>query len=152
MRIVNGNVPHARRLVDTGAVLSRAARVRLAWMDYYCAYGEDALPSNAAGPVFSEPWQAQAFALAVHLVESGYFDRTEWAAALGEEIKAAQARGDPDLGGTYYHHWLNALERLCAAKGLALEDAVLERKEQWRQAYLDTPHGKPVELRGRDGG
>ena len=66
--------------------------------------GEDALPRNAGGPVFSEPWQAQAFALAVHLVESGYFDRTEWAAALGEEIKAAQARGDPDLGGTYYHH------------------------------------------------
>ncbi len=111
--------------------------------------GDDGPPINAAGQVFSEPWQAQAFALAVHLVESGYFDRSEWAAALGEEIKAAQARGDPDLGGTYYHHWLNALERLCAAKGLALEDAVLERKEQWRRAYLDTPHGKPVELRGR---
>ena len=114
--------------------------------------GDDGPPINAAGQVFSEPWQAQAFALAVHLVESGYFDRSEWAEALGEEIKAAQARGDPDLGGTYYHHWLNALERLCAAKGLALEDAVLERKEQWRRAYLDTPHGKPVELRGRDEG
>ena len=114
--------------------------------------GEAELPRNADGPVFSEPWQAQAFALAVHLVESGYFDRSEWADALGAEIKAAQARGDPDLGGTYYQHWLNALERLCAAKGLALEDAVLERKEQWRQAYIDTPHGKPVELRGRGGG
>ena len=82
--------------------------------------GDDALPRSAAGRVFNEPWEAQAFALAVHLVESGYFDRSEWAEALGEEIKAAQARGDPDRGGTYYRHyyrhWLNALERLCAAK------------------------------------
>ena len=114
--------------------------------------GDDGPPINAAGQVFNEPWQAQAFALAVHLGEAGYFDRSEWAEALGEEIRAAQARGDPDLGGTYYQHWLNALERLCAAKGLALEDAVLERKEQWRRAYLDTPHGKPVELRGRGEG
>ena len=54
-------------------------------------------------------------------------------------------------GGSYYRHWLNALERLCAAKGLAPEDAVLERTEEWRQAYLDTPHGKPVVFRGRAG-
>ena len=114
--------------------------------------GDDALPRNAAGRVFSEPWEAQAFALAVHLVESGYFDRSEWATALGEEIKSAQARGDPDRGGTYYRHWLNALERLCAAKGLALQNAVLERKEEWRRAYLDTPHGKPVALPSRSEG
>ena len=110
--------------------------------------GEDALPRDAAGPVFAEPWEAQAFALAVHLVESGYFDRSEWAEALGEEIRAAQERGDPDRGGTYYRHWLSALERLCAAKGLAPRDAVLERTEEWRRAYLDTPHGEPVELPG----
>lgn len=112
---------------------------------------DNALPRDAAGPVFSEPWEAQAFALAVHLVESGYFDRSEWAETLGEEIRAAQERGDPDRGGTYYRHWLSALERLCAAKGLAPEDAVLERTEEWRQAYLDTPHGKPVVFRGREG-
>ena len=114
--------------------------------------GEPWPPRNADGQVFKEPWEAQAFALAVHLVESGYFDRPEWATALGEEIKAAQARGDPDLGGTYYRHWLNALERLCAAKGLAPQEAVLQRKEEWRRAYLDTPHGKPVELPSRGEG
>ena len=79
-------------------------------------------PATQPGAVFTEPWEAQAFALAVHLVESGYFDRSEWATALGEEIKAAQARGDPDRGGTYYRHWLKALERLCTAKGLAPQD------------------------------
>lgn len=114
--------------------------------------GEEALPRNADGPVFAEPWQAQAFALAVHLVESGYFDRSEWAEALGEEIRAAQSRGDPDLGGTYYRHWLNALERLCAAKGLAPQADVLQRTEEWRRAYLDTPHGKPVVLPERGEG
>ena len=113
--------------------------------------GEDALPRNADGPVFSEPWQAQAFALAVHLVESGYFDRSEWAEALGKEIRAAQEQGDPDLGGTYYRHWLNALERLCAAKGLAPHGDVLQRTEEWRRAYLDTPHGKAA-ARGDGGG
>ena len=60
--------------------------------------------------------------------------------------------GDPDLGGTYYRHWLNALERLCAAKGLAPQGDVLQRTEEWRRAYLDTPHGKPVELPGRGEG
>ena len=112
--------------------------------------GDDGLPRDAGGPVFREPWEAQAFALAVHLVESGYFDRSEWAEALGEEIRAAQERGDPDRGGTYYRHWLSALERLCAAKGLAAEDAVQRRTEEWRRAYVETPHGERVVLWGRE--
>ena len=74
---------------------------------------------NAEGPVFREPWEAQAFALALSLHERGVFSWTEWAAALGDEIKKAQTAGDPDTGETYYHHWLNALERIVAAKGLA---------------------------------
>ena len=72
--------------------------------------------SNAEGPVFREPWEAQAFAIALSLNERGVFSSNEWAAVLGEEIKKAQAAGDPDTGETYYHHWLAALERLVAAK------------------------------------
>jgi nitrile hydratase accessory protein len=105
-----------------------------------------ALPRNQEGPVFSEPWQAQAFALAVRLSEAGYFTWPEWAAALTQEIKDAQARGDPDLGDTYYHHWLSALERLCNQKGLVAAVEMIRRKEEWRAAYLHTPHGKPIEL------
>jgi nitrile hydratase accessory protein len=73
-----------------------------------------ALPRDKEGPVFDEPWEAQAFALAVCLSELGCFTWPEWVAILSQEIKAAQERGDPDLGNTYYQHWLNALERICA--------------------------------------
>jgi nitrile hydratase accessory protein len=104
------------------------------------------LPRDQEGLVFNEPWEAQAFALAVRLSEMGYFTWTEWAETLSQEIKAAQARGDPDLGNTYYQHWLNALERLCAAKNLVGYGDMSQRKEEWRRAYLNTPHGKPIEL------
>jgi len=107
------------------------------------------LPRDEEGPVFKEPWQAQAFALAVKLSEQGCFTWTEWAAALAEEIKAAADRGEPDDGSRYYDCWLAALERLVAAKGLVDRDSMAERKEAWADAYRHTPHGKPVELRRR---
>ncbi len=105
-----------------------------------------ALPRDAGGPVFREPWQAHAFALAVRLSAAGHFTWAEWATTLSEEITAAQRRGDADLGDTYYHHWLSALERLCAEKGLVTPELRAQRKEQWRRAYLNTPHGEPIDL------
>ena len=105
-----------------------------------------AIPRDDDGPVFDEPWQAQAFALAVRLSEECYFTWDEWATTLSEEITRAQAAGDADLGDTYYQHWAAALERLCAEKGLVPSDALDVRTEDWRQAYLNTPHGKPIEL------
>ena len=76
------------------------------------------IPRDAEGPVFREPWEAQAFAMALALHERGLFTWPEWAATLADEIKRAQAAGDPDTGETYYHHWLAALERLVAEKGV----------------------------------
>jgi len=105
-----------------------------------------ALPHDAGGPVFAEPWQAQAFALAVKLSVQGYFTWKEWAATLAEELKAAANRGEPDDGSRYYQHWLAALERLVTAKGLSDPASLLARKEAWAEAYRHTPHGKPVEL------
>lgn len=105
-----------------------------------------ALPRDHEGPVFDEPWQAQAFALAVRLSEAGCFTWSEWAEVLSQEIKAAQERGDPDLGDTYYQHWLGALERICAMKHLIGPDDLGRRQAAWRRAYLNTPHGHPVEL------
>jgi len=104
------------------------------------------LPRDEDGPVFAEPWQAQAFALAVRLSEQGHFTWKEWADALAAEIKAAADRGEPDDGSRYYEHWLAALEHLVTAKGLSNRAALLERKEAWADAYRHTPHGKPVEL------
>lgn len=97
-------------------------------------------------PVFAAPWEASAFALAVRLSGEGHFTWSEWAATLSEEIRAAQREGDPDRGDTYYRHWLRALERLCRQRGLVSREEASDRKEAWRRAYLDTPHGMPVEL------
>ena len=57
--------------------------------------------------------------MAVALPRRGLFSLDEWAAMLGEEITAAQRAGDPDIGDTYYRHWLAALERMVAHKGIA---------------------------------
>ena len=96
--------------------------------------------------MFAEPWQAQAFALAVTLCERGHFTWKEWTSALADELSAAATRGEPDDGSRYYHHWLAALEQLVAAKCLADSVALAARKEAWAEAYRRTPHGKPVEL------
>ena len=104
------------------------------------------VPRDADGPVFDEPWQAQAFAMAVKLHERGVFTWKEWAATLSEEIRRAQAAGDPDTGSTYYRHWLAALERLVVEKGLGTAGALSERKDAWDRAARATPHGRPIRL------
>jgi nitrile hydratase accessory protein len=105
-----------------------------------------ALPRDEGGPVFAEPWQAQAFALAVKLSEQGHFTWKEWAETLAAELKAAADRGEPDDGSHYYEHWLAALERLVTSKGLTDRSSLHTRKEAWADAYRHTPHGKPVTL------
>jgi len=105
------------------------------------------LPRDESGPVFAEPWQAQAFAMAVTLSAEGHFTWKEWAAALADELKTATDRGEPDDGSRYYEHWLAALERLVTEKSLSSRAEILERKDAWADAYRHTPHGKPVVLR-----
>ena len=108
------------------------------------------LPRDADGPAFAEPWQAQAFALAVRLSEKGHFTWKEWAAALAAELRAAADRGESDDGSRYYEHWLAALERLVVEKGLATTGVLRARKDAWSAAYAATPHGVPVELRSNN--
>jgi nitrile hydratase accessory protein len=105
---------------------------------------------DGAGPVFREPWEAQAFAMVLALHERGLFTWNEWAATLADEIKAAQAAGDPDSGETYYRHWLGALERLVAEKQIADGDALTRYRQAWRHAAQRTPHGAPIALADED--
>jgi nitrile hydratase accessory protein len=104
------------------------------------------IPRGADGPVFREPWEAQAFAMAVALHERGCFTWPEWAAALALEIQAAQDAGDPDTGETYYRHWLAALEKLTQAKALTERAELDTRRAQWDRAARATPHGRPIAL------
>jgi nitrile hydratase accessory protein len=108
------------------------------------------IPRNAEGPVFREPWEAQAFALAVSLKERGLFTWGEWAKVLGDEIKKAQAAGDPDTGETYYHHWLATLERIVAEKGVTDAGTLTRARDAWERACARTPHGVPIELKPDD--
>ena len=108
------------------------------------------LPYDAEGPVFRAPWEAQAFAMALALHERGVFTWSEWAATLGEEIKRAQAKGDPDTGETYYHHWLATLERLVAEKGVATAGLLHRYRDAWDHAADRTLHGQPIELKPED--
>lgn len=108
------------------------------------------LPRDDEGPVFREPWEAQAFAMTLALYRKGLFSWPEWATALAEEIRRAQAAGDPDTGHTYYRHWLNALERLVAEKRIADAHALSRYRTAWDRAAHRTPHGEPIELRSED--
>jgi nitrile hydratase accessory protein len=108
------------------------------------------IPRNAEGPVFREPWEAQAFALALSLNERGVFSWKEWAAVLGDEIKKAQAAGDLDNGETYYRNWLATLEHMVAVKGLADPHTLARTRDAWQRACARTPPGTPIELRAAD--
>ena len=110
------------------------------------------IPLDSGEPVFREPWEAQAFAMALALHERGVFTWAQWATALAEEIRSAQAAGDRDPGTTYYRHWLAALEKLVAAKGIATPEALTRYRDAWDHAADRTPHGTPIELSGEDFG
>src|ERR1700712_3912815 len=100
------------------------------------------IPRDAEGPVFREPWEAQAFAIALALHARGLFTWSEWAASLADEIRRAQASGDPDTGETYYRHWLANLERLIAAKGVATSDIQHRFRHPWGPAGGRPPPGQ----------
>jgi nitrile hydratase accessory protein len=122
-------------------------------MDAAAARATSAVPSipcDAEGPVFREPWEAQAFAMALALHERGIFTWSEWADTLSSEIKRAQVAGDPDTGETYYRHWLAALERLIAVKGVTTSETLHRYRDAWDHAADRTPHGAPIELRPED--
>jgi nitrile hydratase accessory protein len=108
------------------------------------------LPADAQGPVFRAPWEAQAFAMTLALHDKGLFAWREWAAMLGETIKAAQAAGDPDTGDTYYHHWLATLERMVAQKAVTSQADLAAHRDAWERAAARTRHGQPIELQAGD--
>jgi nitrile hydratase accessory protein len=108
------------------------------------------IPLDADGPVFREPWEAQAFAMALALHARGLFSWNEWAAALADQIHRAQANGDPDNGETYYRHWLATLEKLIADKGVTTPETLHRYRDAWDHAADRTPHGSPIELKPED--
>ena len=104
------------------------------------------LTSDGEGPVFAQPWEAQLFAMVLELTRQGVFSWAEWTKMLGVEIAAVRDRGESDSGTTYYRHWLVTLEQLLSEKGVVQDSDLQNRMTQWREAYLNTPHGRPIQL------
>lgn len=98
---------------------------------------------EADAPAFAEPWQAQAFALAVGLNERGLFGWGEWAEALSREIAV---EGEAADGARYYESWLAALEAVLIAKGATDKVEIDRLAAAWARAAENTPHGQPIEL------
>lgn len=138
--------------MDSGTRPARDASPSLGRNDQFRGLADTipSIPCDAEGPVFREPWEAQAFAMTLVLHERGVFTWPEWAATLGAEIKRAQAAGDPDTGETYYRHWMAALERLVAEKNIADAQTLNRYQHAWDHAADRTPHGEPIELRPGD--
>ena len=103
----------------------------------------DALADD--GGTFEEPWQAEAFALAVGLHAAGVFSWPEWSQTLAEEIARLAERRSED----YFGCWLNALETLLTEKGVATRSELTGLAAAWGEAYRTTPHGQPVRLDSR---
>ena len=117
---------------------------------HLAAEANPGLPGDGDCPIFREPWEARAFAMALALQERGLFSWEEWARALGEEICKAQAAGGPDTGHSYYSHWLATLERIVAEKGVTTAHILTRYARAWDHAADRTPHGMPIELRRED--
>ncbi len=114
---------------------------------------ESALKPLAAvdgAPAFEEAWQAQVLAIADTLVQSGLYTASQWSQTLGEELAAAEARGDEDNQQTYYECALRALETLVSAHSDINSSAMTNMRQAWEEAYLSTPHGQPVTLASDD--
>ncbi|MCR9212936.1 MAG: nitrile hydratase accessory protein [Proteobacteria bacterium] len=105
------------------------------------------IPRDEEGPVFEEPWQAQAFALTVKLNEAGQFTWSEWAEIFGAEIATATSKGEGCGNNAYYLCWLAALEKIVSHKNLLTVEQLAGRKEEWRYASEHTEHGQPIELK-----
>ncbi len=102
------------------------------------------------GDVFREPWEAQAFAMAVALHERGLFSWSEWSTALAAQIERARAAGDRETGEKSYRHWLATLERLLADRGITDSRTLDRYADAWGRAAERTPHGRTIELQDQD--
>ncbi|MGI9370424.1 MAG: nitrile hydratase accessory protein [Ruegeria sp.] len=107
----------------------------------------DCVTHSAPEPVFAEPWHAQVFAVTVALNEAGRFDWPDWAERFSKTLKRHGLDRELDGGDDYFHAWLETLELLLAEQGDAAPGDVSNMRNAWEDAYLTTPHGKPVRLR-----
>lgn len=108
-------------------------------------------PPETAAPdrPFEEPWQAKAFALAVHLSARGLFSWREWTEAFAEVPRAETASRESSEATAYWRNWVLTLERMLVARGFATAEMLAELTAAWDEAFHTTPHAQPVLLPDR---
>lgn len=100
--------------------------------------------------VFQSPWHSQLFAITVQLSESGNFTWKEFVEIFGKSLNRARIKNENlDGNDDYFNCWLTALEKMIIFKKLANIDILSSLKGDWTNAYLSTPHGKPVKIKNR---
>ena len=108
------------------------------------------LSNNQDDIVFKSPWHSQLFAMTIQLSEQGNFKWVEFVEVFGEalnnkRLKLISLDGNDD----YFNCWLIALEKIIILKKMGSSKVLDLFKDDWTEAYLSTPHGKPVKIESR---
>ena len=100
--------------------------------------------------VFQNPWHSQLFVITVQLSEKENFSWKEFVEVFGDSLKKQRSISkNLDGSNDYFSCWLNALEEILIKKNISNQDTLMLLKKDWTQAYLSTPHGKPVNIKNR---
>ena len=104
------------------------------------------------GLCFSEPWHAELLAIAILLCETGRLDKSDLSEVAGKAISDTGSSTGSASGEDAFEAALGKLESVLAENGFADRTEIDSALNEWRQAYLDTPHGDPVKLSADLGG
>ncbi len=100
---------------------------------------------NTKDIIFSEPWQAELFAITLNLCQRGIFEWDDWTECLGRSLKRGKKKHKDDLV-NYFTNWIYALEEKLIEKKVAELKKIKNIENAWRDAISKTPHGKKVEI------
>ncbi len=104
--------------------------------------GPGSPPRRNGELVFEAPWESRVFGLAMALSERGVFGWQEFREQLIAEIGAWERQHPSGDGWSYWARWQRALEKLLAASGVCLPDALDARARVFaaRRPGHDHPH------------
>ena len=96
-------------------------------------HGNAALPRKSGELQFQDPWEGEAFAMAVVLCEQHLYEWSEFQERLIAEIASADQPASA-TGPTYYESWLTAFEKLLDAKSILAQTSINRRVRQIKRS------------------
>ena len=90
------------------------------------------LPRDNGELIFHSPWESRVFAMAVLLCEKGAYAwktfNEEFAKLIGD---AEMHNPDKEAVSAYYHHWMQALEKVLLEKTILVEEQLQARANEF---------------------